>query len=110
MTMRIMLPAVLGAALLAAAVPASAHPADPALNRLYETIAAGVAVNSGDQVTGAFAGDAMVLDPRPGPPATGEAFRAGIARMAERLKADGAQVKADYRIVRRIVSGDVAVD
>jgi len=108
--MRIMLPAVLGAALLVAVVPASAHPADGALNHLYETIAAGVAVNAGEQVTGAFAADAVVLDPRPGPPATGEAFRAGIARMADRLKADGVEVKAEYRIVRRMVSGDVAVD
>jgi ketosteroid isomerase-like protein len=30
--------------------------------------------------------------------------------MAERLKADGVQVKADYRIGRRVVSGDIAVD
>ena len=108
--MRILLPTVLGAAILAMAVPASAHPADGALNHLYETIAAGVAVNSGEQVTGAFAADAVVLDPRPGPPANGEAFRAGIARMAGRLKADGVEVKAEYRIVRRMVSGDVAVD
>jgi ketosteroid isomerase-like protein len=105
-----MLRPLLGAALSAAAVAASAHPADPALNHLYETIAAGVAENSGEQVTSAFAADAMVLDPRPGPPASGEAFRAGIARIAERLKADGVEVKADYRIVRRMVSGGVAVD
>ncbi|HEY0312680.1 MAG TPA: hypothetical protein VGC56_09315 [Allosphingosinicella sp.] len=108
--MRMMLPAVLGLAFVVASVPASGHPADGALNHLYETIAAGVAVNSGEQVTGAFAADAMVLDPRPGPPASGDAFRTGIARMAERLKADGAEVKADYRIVRRMVTGDVAVD
>lgn len=108
--MRMMLPAVLGGALLAVGVPASAYPADGALNRLYETIAAGVAVNSAEQVTGAFAADAVVLDSRPGPPAGGDAFRAGIARMAERLKADGVEVKADYRVIRRMVTGDVAVD
>jgi ketosteroid isomerase-like protein len=101
----------MAAASAALAVPAMAgNRADAALNALYESIAAGVAANSGDGVVGAFAGDAMVLDPRPGAPAEGAAFRAGIQRMAERLKADGVQVRADYRIVRRIVSGDIAVD
>lgn len=100
-----------GAASIALAAPAAGqNSADAALNRMYEAIAAGVAANSGEGVVSAFAVDAMVLDPRPGAPTEGTAFRAGIARMAERLKADGVQVKADYRIVRRIVSGDLAVD
>ena len=30
--------------------------------------------------------------------------------MADRLKADGAVVRADYRVIRRIVSGGIAVD
>jgi ketosteroid isomerase-like protein len=107
--MRFMLAGAVGVSLVAAA-PAAAHPADGALNRLYEKIAAGVAANSGEEVTGAFAADAVVLDSRPGPPANGEAFRAGIARMAERLKADGVEVKAGYRVISRMVTGDVAVD
>lgn len=98
------------AALGAAAPAAAADPADVAINRMYETIAAGVATNSGESVTSAFADDAMVLDPRAGAPAEGAAFRAGVQRMADRLRADGVQVKADYRVVRRIVSGDIAVD
>jgi len=97
-------------ALVAAAPAAAADPADGAINRLYEAIAAGVAANSGEGVTSAFADDAMVLDPRPGAPVEGAAFRAGIQRMADRLKAEGVQVKADYRVVRRIVSGDMAID
>jgi uncharacterized protein (TIGR02246 family) len=98
------------AAMLAAATPAAANPADAALNGMYEAIAAGVAANSGAGVTSAFADDAMVLDPRPGPPAQGPAFRAAILRMADRLKAEGVEAKADYRVVRRLVSGDIAVD
>lgn len=102
-------PAFVAAAALSAS-PAAADPADASINRIYETIAAGVAANSGEGVTSAFADDAMILDPRAGAPAEGAAFRAGIERMAERLKADGVQVKADYRVVRRLVSGDIAVD
>ena len=101
--------ALVGAA-WAAAAPAIAGTDDAALNRMYETIAAGVAANAGETVTSAFAEDAVALDPRPGPPAEGAAFRAGIARMAQRLKADGVRVRASYRVVQRIVSGDLAVD
>lgn len=101
----------IGAAALALAAPAAAEDkADAALNRMYETIAAAVAVNSGEGVAGAFAADAMVLDPRPAAPAEGAAFRTSIQRMAERLKADGVTAKSEYRVVRRIVSGDLAVD
>jgi len=100
-----------GAAALVLAVPAAAQSsADAALNRMYESIAAGVAANAGDAVAGAFAADAVVLDPRPGAPAEGAAFRAGIQRMADRLKADGVTARTEYRIVRRMVAGDLAVD
>jgi len=98
------------AALIAATPAAAANPADAAINAMYESIAAGVAANSGEGVVAAFADEAVVLDARPGPPAEGPAFRAAIQKMAERLKADGVQVKADYRVTRRIVSGDLAVD
>jgi hypothetical protein len=56
-----------------AAVPAAAHPAAASLNRLYETIAAGVAASSEEGVVSAFAGDAVLLDPRPGGPRSGPA-------------------------------------
>lgn len=108
--MRMFIAAAAAAASLSAAVPAAAHPADAALNRIYDRIATAVAANSGEGIAGALAADAVILDPRPVAPAAGEAFRANIRRMADRMKADGAQVRSEYRIERRIISGDVAVD
>jgi len=99
----------LGAALLAASASA-ATPADEAVNRVYEGIAAAVAANDGAGVADSFAADAIVLDPRPAPPARGEAFRAAMASMAGRMKADGVQVRSDYRIETRTASGDFVVD
>ncbi|MBV8686232.1 MAG: DUF4440 domain-containing protein [Alphaproteobacteria bacterium] len=100
----------------AVAVAATAPPAaaggrdDAAVNRLYEEIAAGVAANAGKAVAAAFAEDAVVLDPRPGPPAAGPTFRSSILAMAARLKADGVKVSSAYRIERRIASGDLVID
>jgi uncharacterized protein (TIGR02246 family) len=97
------------AAAMAAPAPA-ANADDAALNRLYETIAAGVASNSGEAIVAAFAADAVILDPRPAPPLAGDAFRQGITRMAARLKQDGVRVVSAYRIERRTVSAGLAVD
>jgi uncharacterized protein (TIGR02246 family) len=97
-------------AVASAAPAAAANPDDAALNRLYEAVAAGVAANSAEAIVAAFADDAVVLDPRPNPPAVGAAFRDGIGRMAAKLKADGVKVTSEYRIERRLVAGDLAVD
>ena len=99
----------LGAAILS--VSATAAPREDAqINRLYEGIAAAVAVNDGAGVADGFAADAIVLDPRPGPAVRGEAFRSGMIAMAGRIKADGVKVSAAYRIESRTLSGDFAVD
>jgi uncharacterized protein (TIGR02246 family) len=89
---------------------AAASRDDAALNRIYEAVAAGVAANSAEAIVAAFADDAVVLDPRPSPPAVGAAFRDGVRRMAAKLKADGVTVTSEYRIERRVVAGDLAVD
>jgi uncharacterized protein (TIGR02246 family) len=93
-----------------AAPAAAANRDDAALNRVYEAVAAGVAANSAEGIVAAFADDVIVLDPRPNPPAVGAAFRDGIGRMAAKLKADGVKVTSDYRVERRVVAGDLAVD
>jgi len=105
------LPALALVAATLAAAPAPAEPReDAAINRIYETVAAGVAANSGEAISGAFADDAVVMDPRPTPPAVGDAFRATIVGMAAKLKADGVRMSAQYRIERRIRSGELAID
>ena len=98
------------AAALMVAAPALAHPEDAAINAVYGAIAAGKAANSTDQIAGAFSPDALLIDGRPGPVVMGEAFAARLRDLAARLETDRVKVKADYRIERRAVSGDVAVD
>jgi uncharacterized protein (TIGR02246 family) len=99
----------LGAAILSVAASAAGRD-DAGLNALYEGIAAAVAVNDGAGVADRFATDAIVLDPRPEPPARGAAFRSAMTGMAARMKADGVKVRSEYRIDSRTVSGDFAVD
>jgi len=107
---RLLLALTLGAASVAAAPAPGDARDDLAINHIYETVAAAVAANSGETIAGAFADDAVVMDPRPSPPAAGEAFRATVVAMAARLKAEGVGVSAQYRIERRIRSGELAID
>ena len=101
-----------GAATVAAApAPALDEGRDEAaVNRIYEIVAAGVAAGSGEGIVDAFAEEAVVMDSRPTPPAAGEAFRKTLVAMAARLKADGVRMSAQYRIERRVRSGELTID
>jgi len=104
---------VLGAAVAAmlAAGPAVAATADDAaLNGLYETLAKGAAAADAATIAGAFADDALLLYNDKGPAMQAAAFRASLTAMSERLKTDKVALVSEYRIERRIVSGDLAVD
>jgi ketosteroid isomerase-like protein len=100
----------LAAALLAASPAAAANPEDGALNQVYDTVARGKAEGAVETFVGAFGERAVVLDHRPGPTLVGPEFRKVIEQMAPRLKADGVKVDARYRVERRVVDGDVAID
>jgi ketosteroid isomerase-like protein len=54
--------------------------------------------------------DALIVDARPGAAMSGAELGARLAPMIARLRADSARVATQYRIERRQVSGDVAVD
>lgn len=98
------------AAVALAAAPVSAAPEDPALNGVYETLARGAAAASAETIAGAFADDAILLYEGRAPAMTGPAFRTSLETMSDRLKADRVRLTSEFRIERRIVSGDLAVD
>jgi uncharacterized protein (TIGR02246 family) len=92
------------------AAPASAHPQDDALNQVYGRLTEAKARNDAGGVASAFAPEALLIDARPGAPTSGAELAARLAPMTARMAADGVTVAARYRIERRSVAGDVAVD
>ena len=95
---------------LSLAAPAAAHPQDAAINAVYDAITAAKAGNDADGIAAAFAPDALIVDARPGAAVSGAELGARLAPMVARMRADSARVATQYRIERRQVSGDVAVD
>jgi uncharacterized protein (TIGR02246 family) len=100
------------AAVVAAAVApaAAANPEDAALNRVYTELAAARARHDVAGMASAFAPEALLVDPRPGPPILGTELAERLRPMAARIVADGVSLDTAYRVERRSVSGDVAVD
>lgn len=92
------------------AAPAAAHPADEALNQVYGRLTEAKARNDPAGIAAAFAPEALLIDARPGPATAGSELAARLAPMAARLGADGVTVATQYRIERRSVAGDVAID
>lgn len=92
------------------AAPATAHPADDALNQVYGRLTDAKARNDAAGVAAAFAPQALLIDARPGAATSGAELAARLAPMAARMAADGVTVATQYRIERRSVAGDVAVD
>lgn len=90
--------------------PASAHPADEALNQVYGRLTEAKAHNDAAGVAAAFAPEALLIDARPGGATSGVELAARLAPMAARMAADGVTVATQYRIERRSVAGDVTVD
>jgi uncharacterized protein (TIGR02246 family) len=92
------------------AAPAIANPADDAINQVYAGLTAAKARNDAAGVAAAFAPEALLIDARPGGAISGAELAARLAPMTARMAADGATVATQYRIERRSVAGDVAVD
>ena len=97
-------------ATLAAAPAVAAHPEDNALNAVYDAVAQAKAEGSAQGFAGTFAADVLLIDPRMPAAMDGKEFHSRMGSMGERLRADGVTVEARYRVERRAVSGDVAVD
>lgn len=101
-------------ALLALALFASpalaANPEDPSINAVYQRLAAARAAGDVAGMAGAFGPEGLLVDQRPGPAIAGSELAARLRPMAERLRADNVRIDTAYRIERRSVTGDVALD
>lgn len=96
---------------VAASSPAlSANPEDAALNAVYARLAAARAANDVPGMSAAFGAEGILIDARPGAPITGSELAQRLQPMAERVQADGVRISTSYRIERRSVIDDVAVD
>ena len=99
----------IGIALLAAS-SASAHVQDEAINRVYAGLKQSRAAADVPGMSSAFAPGALLIDPRSPQPIAGAELAERLKPMAARLVADGVKVQTAYRIERRSVMGDIAVD
>ncbi len=100
---------VAAAAALAPSI-AAAHPQDSAINKVYAQIKDARAAADVPGMAGAFGPAALLIDPRSPRPILGAELEARLRPMAARLVADQVKVQTEYRIERRSVMGDVAVD
>jgi ketosteroid isomerase-like protein len=89
---------------------APAHPQDSALNKVYAELRDARAAADVPGMAGAFEPGALLIDPRSPQPLAGAELEARLKPMAARLVADQVKVETAYRIERRSVMGDVAVD
>lgn len=100
----------LGALILTAAPAVAADPDDAAINRVYSELAAARAANDVPGMASAFAPEALLIDQRPGPPISGAELADRLRPMAARIVADNVRIDTAYRVERRSVSGDLAID
>jgi len=101
---------MLAAAAVFTASAAAASPEDGALNKVYAQLRDARAAADVPGMAGAFEAGALLIDPRSPQPLAGAELEARLRPMAARLVADGVGVQTRYRIERRSVMGDVAVD
>lgn len=92
------------------ASPVAAHPEDQAINAVYASLVRARAAGDVANMTGAFAPEALLVDARPGPVISGAELAERLRPQAERLRTDGVRVDTGYRIERRSMSGDIAMD
>ena len=108
--MRLILGLAASAALLAATPALAANAEDGALNAVYAGLARARAAHDVAGMAGAFSRDALLVDHRPGPPIAGSELAGVLQPFRDRLVADGVAIDNAYRVERRSVSGDLAID
>ncbi len=102
--------ALLPAAAMLFASPAAAAPEDGAINRVYQQLAAARAQGDVAGMSAAFAPEGLLVDQRPGAPIAGRELGERIAPMAQRIKTENVRIDTAYRVERRSVIGDIALD
>ena len=95
---------------VAATPAAAAHPEDAKINRVYAQLAAARAANDLDGMVRAFGPEGLLVDSRPGPAISGSELGGRLKPMVERVKAEGVKIGTAYRLERRSVNGDIALD
>jgi uncharacterized protein (TIGR02246 family) len=88
----------------------AAAPEDAAINAVYQRLAAARAAGDVEGMAAAFVPAGILVDQRPGPPLPGSELAARLRPMAERLRTDQASIDTAYRIERRSIIGDIALD
>ena len=96
--------------LVMSAAPALAHQEDAALNKVYATLAAARAANDLPGMTGNFAADGLLVDARPGPVISGAELEERMKPFLARILSEKGRIDTAYRIERRSVIGDIALD
>ena len=94
-----------------AAAPRTSHPADEAINAVYGELVRARAAGDVAGMVAAFPADAILIDSRPNAAmGGGPELDAQLRPFATKLSADGVRVATGYRIERRSVRGNIAVD
>lgn len=98
------------AALFSSAPVPAANREDAALNAVYAGLAAARAANDVAGMAGAFSSRGLLVDARAAPAICGAELADRLRPQAERVAAGGQHVDTAYRIERRSILGNVAID
>lgn len=94
-----------------AAAPAAADTnTNTDVNAIYERMAEGIRTHDPEMSRKTYTADAAYLPPNPGPIDQGERLHALMRGSGERLKADQVAMTISYRVVRRTLAGNTAID
>lgn len=96
--------------LVLSAAPALAHEQDAALNGVYTKLASARAANDMAGMIGQFGADGLLVDARPGPVISGAELEERMKPMLARIVSEQGRIDTAYRIERRSVIGDIALD
>lgn len=97
-------------ALFASAPAAAATAEDAVINAVYAGLARARSANDADGMAAHFSPSALLIDSRPGQAIAGSELADRLRPQAERIVAQGLRIETAYRLERRSVAGNVAVD
>jgi ketosteroid isomerase-like protein len=102
--------ALAGAAITLTAPATSVDAEYAKMNAVYTDLATARAAHDVTKMTAAFVQEGILVDSRPGPAIRGSELAKVLQPFTDRLKAEGVVVDTDYKIERRTLVGDTAVD
>lgn len=98
-------------ALIAFAAPAAAeNQENSALNAVYAGLSKARSAHDVAGMARHFGAEGLLVDARPGPAISGGELGARLQPMAERIRTEGVKIDTAYRLERRSVMDDVAID